>query len=490
MTDLSRDQLYRRLYDFFQTFAPREPISRIDASMRTKSPSEQLFKDLSRKYNVPFAAVLERHAKVSRIEIFFQTNAPAHMDKVMQCMRQPVAEDALFLMLQQKYGNRRKLPFSPLPITALEGGATDDSAPPLDSSRVRGSTPPPPDGVDGTLLSFDGPQPDQHRPPPPSSLPDANKSLPTLHFELEVSQMTDITALHRKILSDRAVVELLTIQLANERYVARNLKLREEQINDQEVALRAKDVAVEAKTAALIALTERSSSTSLFRPADLVDRSIEDFHKHLVNIEAKLFEKCLQLVQWEASFTLREKKTAADQDSLRERLDALEDREKKFDFVLRERDVAMASRQAHQEATLVHLEAETAELKKLRDMLQSKEKELQKRDLDTDAATKAQLSREEGIKRDTTRTQEERETAKKLSVEVIKREATVRTLEKSLNLAQLEVSKVEQEVSQRAKRLLDDEGIVKTWAADLERREMKLQSIVEQLRAKGFAVQI
>lgn len=71
-----------------------------------------------------------------------------------------------------------------------------------------------------------------------------------------------------------------------------------------------------------------------------------------------------------------------------------------------------------------------------------------------------------------------------------KRESALRTAEKSLGAAKSELGRLEEVYAERVGQLVTDEEGLRGWAKELEKRELSLRSVIQQLKAKGIVVTV
>lgn len=224
------------------------------------------------------------------------------------------------------------------------------------------------------------------------------------------------------------------------------------------------------------------------RPPALEDGSLRSFHTQLVTLEAALFQRCMEVElasQQVAAHEASHKQQAA---SLGEREAALRRGEQDFAQRTASREVQLAEQTARVHSELQHLEETRRKVAEQQRAVEASQRDVADRESKIAAALQSIASREAAAASQLKLAEQERALCQKLSAEVLKRETAVRSVEKTLAAAKTELVRLEDELNTRAKQLVDDEGATRRWASELEKRDLTMQSIFEQLRHKGIHV--
>ena len=442
-----------RVLDFYRQFAPQD-MSKATIALSMNVPTKEMFALLAEKYKVDPAKVRARLELYDTVEEYFRRHAPSDLAQVEVAMKMQCEPDELLKRVRVLVSKARRSPTSrgstptqsTSEITPGRNGSTRSSAAARAGLSARSLLPPPP------------PQPEPETYIPHATPQTINSPAPQDAFSMTIGASINESGVQATSPS----------------------------MEEKSAVLIAREEALNARSLALASLAPGLQIVA----SGVEDRHIESFYRRLVLIEGELFAKLVALEQHEEA-------QAKQSDIIDERLRKLADdesRQQQADARLQQtahdREVDYVKKQAqleHKAKELADREARIAE----------KERAAENRTAQLEARDRQSLQQQQelGLEKHNVASQiklieQERELCKRLSSEVLKREATVRQVEKALVQAKGDLDRLEQDIAGRAKKLMADEASVKKWAVDLERREMTLQSIIEQLQLKGIQISV
>ncbi|CUG86451.1 Hypothetical protein, putative [Bodo saltans] len=224
------------------------------------------------------------------------------------------------------------------------------------------------------------------------------------------------------------------------------------------------------------------------RPPLLEDNSLRAFHTQLITLETALFQRCLELELTSQTVAQQEATNRQDAAALQERETAVKRSEELFNQRTKSQEVELMEQTTRLRSEQQHMEETRRRLSEQQRTVDAAQRDVAERESKVAAAMQILASREAAAASQLKLTEQERTLCQKLSAEVLKRETAVRSIEKTLAAAKTELVRLEDELNSRAKQLVDDEGATRRWATELEKKELTVQSIFEQLRHKGIHV--
>lgn len=220
----------------------------------------------------------------------------------------------------------------------------------------------------------------------------------------------------------------------------------------------------------------------------LDDPSLAVYHQRLVEIETKLFQRCLDVQQAHDDLVARTAELQRREQAVQRDTEALRSATELHGAAAQQKDIELAESAAKLAAERTFADETMRRLNEQQRHLDHQARTLEDREAKVAASLQAVASREAAVASQAKLVDSERHLCQRLSSEVLKREAAVRLVEKQLATAKTEVVRLEDELSARAKQVLEDEASTRRWATELEKRELTVQSIFEQLRHKGIHV--
>jgi chromosome segregation ATPase len=260
-------------------------------------------------------------------------------------------------------------------------------------------------------------------------------------------------------------------------------------------------VAAVAEEAALVAAESRRAAQSVVdsHSGDRIhlppmrtqtDDSLRRYQEKLIEIEGFLFERLLLIQRHSDDLDTREEEQRKAQSELAQRIDDFNAKALAFQRQSSQHDVEIAETRAKLKGDVERNETTSERLAEWQRTLESREKTYFASDVRLQSFERELTAREAMLSSQQQLLEQEKGLCKKLSAEILRRESTVRSVEKNLNAARHDLQRLEDDVTARAKRLVEDEESLRRWATDLERRELSLRSVMEQLRNKGIAVSL
>lgn len=510
----SSSSLKDKVTAFFEKYAPNE-ISRVDKAVALGGQvgEEELFKKLREKYGAgvvsPSGAGGDLTSLKEKVTDFFKKHAPnemARVDKAVALGAQ-VGEEELFKKLREKYGvdgngggaqtqpRKTSEPTSPVtpaasatpprPPTPLSPFVAEPAVITATTATTTLTRPETPKQASALSSSSLAPVPIAAQPrflpvvveveegerqqqapqkkaepapavvsiqnPPPAAL----VVVPVPHLANPIAVATFVSKFVES--QNHKVEELLF-----------SLQQREEAIANREKAIEAREIAFESRCLSLGAEPTRI----IFEAAG---QQTAEFVAHMVDVESTLAAATADLIRFEKALRDQELNLADRELHLekKEKLAVRDEEDKKQRLDDRERDVQK------QIQRLLEMQAtQEAERKRLNDTQRhnaDKESDLAGREAKLGALTDSLKQREAALQIQQEATSKEREASRKFSEELLQREGTVRAVERSLNAARAELTRLENDVSLHAKKLLEDQRALRRWSEELERREERFQ---------------
>lgn len=224
------------------------------------------------------------------------------------------------------------------------------------------------------------------------------------------------------------------------------------------------------------------------RPPLLEDASLKAYHAQLIALETALFQRCMELELATQQAQQQEASVKQDAGAVLDREQAVRRQEEQLVHRSKAHEVDMTEQTTRLRSEQQHLEEARRRVTEQQRTVDAAQRDVAEREAKIAAAMQVLASREAAAASQLKLSEQERALCQKLSGEVLKRETAVRSVERTLAAAKTELVRLEDELNSRAKQLVEDEGATRRWAAELEKKELTVQSIFEQLRHKGIHV--
>ena len=265
---------------------------------------------------------------------------------------------------------------------------------------------------------------------------------------------------------------------AKAEYLVDTLASREDALRCREIALSAR----EASFCALSKIPERQAGGSgplSFRAtaggaATRIDPSTSAYYAALVDLEEQLLIEVDHTRLISEELAERQRSLEAQRDRLeRHRLET-EERMRRSEDDFRRQQTTVAEQAAVFQERQSNADLELRRLQELENLLSRRMEAVAVREAELAGEKKDLELRDRGLKTQIEGVGKERDVCRKVSDEVLRREAGVRLAEKALNSAREELSRLETVITVRVKKVVQDEAALKRWADELSKQDMEL----------------